>query len=580
MCGIIGQINTNKLLVDPKVIENMTRTIKHRGPDDNGIWCKANVGLGHVRLSIIDLSPRGHQPMSNEDESIWIVFNGEIYNFEDLRPALEKKGHTFRSNTDTEVIIHLYEEYKENCVTHLRGMFAFAIWDDREQKLFLARDRVGEKPLKYFFDGTRCIFASELKALLTHPEIPKKAHLPSLLSCLSLNHVPAPETGFENIQKLPAAHYAVLHNGTLKITKYWSLDFNKKTSIAYAEAQRETLKLLKESVRLRLIADVPVGAFLSGGLDSSAIVALMSELTPKVKTFSIGFPDEGFDERENARFIANHFKTEHTEFVVKPDAIHLLPKLVYQYEEPYSDSSALPSYYLAELTRKSVTVALTGDGGDEAFGGYKRYLYWNLLHRCKKNIYETIETYFYFDLKKYKKIFTKDFIENQKLTRVPLKNLDDIFKLSFETFLPDDLLPKVDIATMAHSLETRPPFLDHVLLEFAASLPSHWKVKNFQTKKILKDALQSLLPRETLQKKKQGFELPVDRWFQGPLYTFANEILLDQKTVNRKYMNPRTLEQLLKDHKNGKKKHGQRIWTLICLELWHRTFIDNPPTNL
>ncbi len=537
----------------------MNDALKHRGPDDEGIYInpKRSVGLGHRRLSIIDLSPAGRQPMSNEDGSVWVIFNGEIYNFQELRGDLEKKGHKFKSRTDSEVLVHLWEEKKEMCVDDLVGMFAFAIWDEKEQKLFLARDRAGQKPLKYYFDGGVFVFASELKAILRIlPEKPKIDE-EAIAYFLAFNHVAAPETGFLGIKKLPAAHYAVLHNGRLEIKRYWELNFKKKAHLTYHEAKDELSKILREAVKSQLIADVPLGLFLSGGVDSAVIANLMKEQLPSFKTFTIGFPEAGFDERSLARTVAQIVGSEHIELEIKPDAVEMLPKLIYQYEEPYADSSALPTFYLAELSRKQATVALNGDGGDEAFGGYKRYYYWNWLHCLKKDIYYDIATRNYFG----------EFLRN----KTKLKKLDDVFALSFNTFLPDDLLVKVDIATMAVGMEARSPFLDHRLLEFSASLPASWKVGLFSKKKILKDVFRGQIPNE-IMRGKRGFELPVDDWFRNNLYPWAREIILGSGFA-QSYFKKSALEKLLDNHKNNRKNHGQRIWTLVCLELWRQTFI-------
>ncbi len=577
MCGILGQLNTNGQPVRSEDVAAMLAAIRHRGPDDHGVRLDGALGFGHARLSIIDLSPAGHQPMSNEDGTVWIIFNGEIYNFAELRPDLERRGHRFRSHTDTEVILHLWEEHRERCLQFLRGMFAFALWDVKTRTLFVARDRVGKKPLKYFFDGTHFLFASEIKALLRHPLVRAEADLPALGAMLALNHVPAPATGFRGIAKLPAAHYALLQDGKLTIERYWSLDFRTKTSLAYPDAMAEVLRLLRDAVRLRLIADVPVGAFLSGGIDSSAVVALMSEVSSRVKTFSIGFPQAGYDERAPARLVAERFGTTHTEFEVVPSASEILPKLVAQYDEPYADSSALPTFYLAQLTRQHVTVALNGDGGDEAFGGYERYRYWHYLHRFIPNFYRRIEQRPYFSLDQWPDLLTREFVAQAAVPRRDgLRSLDDVFALSFQTFLPDDLLTKVDIATMAFGLEGRSPLLDHVLLEFAARLPAAWKISGWQTKAILKDSLAGLLPDAILRRPKRGFELPVDAWFRDELYAWAREILLDSRTRRRGILAPAGVERLLTEHRSGRRRHGQRIWTLLCLELWFRAFGDSP----
>lgn len=560
MCGIVGQVNLDGRPVDRRAFLKMVITLKHRGPDDEGSIFLGNVALGHRRLSILDLSFAGHQPMPNEDETVWLVFNGEIYNFQELRNELQNRGHHFHSSTDSEVILHLWEEKRERCLDELRGMFAFAIWDSRTATLFCARDRVGKKPLKYVFDGKRFLFASELKALLRHPAIPHTVDEKSLASFFAINHVSSPNTGFSNVRKLPAAHYLVFEKGSVRMTRYWSPYPQARTRMSYGEACEELRRLLEESVRFRMISDVPIGAFLSGGIDSSAVAAFMSRSGEKVKTFSIGFPTEGFDERPLARTVAKALGTEHHEFEVQPSAIELLPKLVAAYEEPYADSSALPTWYLAEVTRKHVKVVLTGDGGDEAFGGYQRYRYWLLGHWFDAHLYDRISSRWYF--------------KPPKPIAPQLRTLNEVFSYSFETFLPDDLLPKIDIATMAHGLEARSPFLDQELIEFSASLPASWKVTLTGTKRILKDALRGIVPASVLGGKKRGFELPVDSWFRGPLFPWAQSILLDARSRQRGYFSPNCFERLLREHQEGRAKHGQRIWMLLCFEFWQRIFID------
>jgi len=579
MCGISGKLYfTSEKRVTKEEIFRMNDRIKHRGPDSEGLYINqaGSVGLGHRRLSIIDLSVAGDQPMSNENGSVWLVFNGEIYNFIDLKIDLEKKGHKFKSHTDGEVIIHLWEEYQEGCLEYLRGMFAFAIWDERQQKLFLARDRVGKKPLKYYLGSDCLIFTSELKAILNVLPQKPEVDVTSLPHFLSFNHVATPATGFKNIYKLPAAHYAVWHNGRLVIKRYWKLNFDKKIDLDYQEACYKIVELLQEAVDCRLVADVPLGIFLSGGIDSAVVTYLASRRMSNIKTFTIGFSQKKFDERFLAEKVARLFGTNHNELEIKPDAVSMLSRLVYHYEEPYADSSALATFYLAQFTKKLVTVALNGDGGDEAFGGYKRFLYWNLFHNFRKDFYNTIAQYFYFN-DKHNYLYTKDFLNyiNQRPIGVGrLNNMDEVLALSYETFLPNGLLAKVDIATMAHGLEARSPFLDHLLLEFVAKLPSSWKVRGFNTKRILKDVFKSVIPAE-IMKGKRGFELPVDDWFRNELYNWASEILLDKRSLERGYFRKQGLERILNEHKSGKKKHGQRIWTLLCLEFWHRNFFEN-----
>jgi len=575
MCGIAGKIVFgDEQPVGRQEIQKMNDKLQHRGPDGEGIYVspKGNIGLGHRRLAVIDLSPAGQQPMSNEDETVWLVFNGEIYNFQSLRSELEKKGHKFKSKTDSEVIIHLWEDCGERCLAFLRGMFAFAIWDEKQQKLFLARDRVGQKPLKYYLDEQCLIFASELKAILEILPRRPAPDLETVAQFLRFNHVPAPRTGFTKIAKLPAAHYALWHKGRLVVKRYWQLDFKRKTEFSYQESKGEILRLLRESVKMQLVSDVPLGVFLSGGIDSSTVVVLASEFQPKLKTFTIGFGERDFDERPLARLVSQKFGTDHTELEVKPDAIDALPKLIYHYEEPYADSSALPTFYLSQLARDQVIVALNGDGGDEAFGGYRRYLYWRWLHRFRKNFYRQIASYRYFD-RRFDYLFTSDFLEifDRSVSEENLQNLDDVFNLSFNTFLPDDLLVKVDIASMVFGLEARSPFLDHQLLEFSASLPPSWKVGWSGGKKIIRDIAGQFLPPEVM-KGKRGFELPVDDWFRNDLFEWARDLLLGGK-IKGSYFRVDGLERLLMEHRGGYRNHGQRLWMLTCLESWQRQFL-------
>lgn len=632
MCGITGKIYFREdKNVTKEEIHRMNEKIAHRGPDDEGIYIKNNIGLGHRRLSIIDLSPAGHQPMSNEDETVWIVFNGEIYNFLQLRPELEEKGHCFKSNTDTEVIIHLYEDYGEECLQYLRGMFAFAIWDERKQKFFLARDRVGKKPLKYYIGKNFFVFASELKAFLNEPGVPKEMDLEAIHHYLTFQYVPHPMTGFKNIKKLPPAHYLTidLSGNTPKIPepiRYWKLNYSTKLNLTEQEWCERILSKLEECVKLRMISDVPLGAFLSGGIDSSAIVALMAKNSPRpVKTFSIGFTEKQYNELPYARLIAEQFGTEHTEFIVEPNAIKILPKLVYHYEEPYADSSALPTYYLSELTRQHVTVALNGDGGDENFAGYSRYVgyqisrfYYNLPSLIKKislagaafSTWITRSNFFrkayrfgqdcfhtppdecflnntcYFNHQeknnlykeriqhRMKDLYSPRYLLDKINTLYPnnIDPLDKILCLDFYTYLPDDLMVKVDIASMAVALEARSPLLDHTLLEFTASMPPQLKLKGRETKYIFKKVLGEILPHEILYRKKKGFGVPLESWFRVDLYTYCQEILLDRSNPLLLLIKADQVQTLIQQHREGTCDHAYKIWALLTLACWLCTF--------
>lgn len=657
MCGIAG-----KLYFDPDrqverdLILNMTKTLKHRGPDDEGIWIGGNIGLGHRRLSIIDLSSAGHQPMSDSEKKIWITYNGEIYNFLELRRELEKDGVRFRSRTDTETIIYLYKKYGVDCLKYLRGMFAFAIWDDEKKQLFLARDRVGKKPLKFFHGPDFFVFASELKAILKDPKVPKEPDFEAVHHYLTFQYAPTPLTGFRGIQKLPPGHLAIIgQDGSCFIKRYWRLDYSEKWDLSEKEWREKIMAKLEESVKLRMISDVPLGAFLSGGIDSSAIVGLMAKISPRpVKTFTIGFKEQSHNEIPYARKIAKLFKTEHTELVAKPNAVEVLPELAKQYEEPYADSSALPSWYLAALTKKYVTVALNGDGGDENFGGYTRYNAYKLFYKFhylskglgKKflpKIVEIMVKSFYYSPRKEKLLrfvnklgqdprrsyleLVSYFNSEQKnrLWTEKFKNrfgrtdsfgilepkfqetkswdyLDQIFYADFNTYLPDDLLVKMDIATMSHGLESRSPLLDHEFLELTAKIPSSLKIdgitrisnettRNFfrdipsgiralpsifkgRQKYIFKKALEGFLPDETLRRTKKGFGVPLERWFKNELKNYLKSILLSEKSLNRGLFKKEEVERLIELHSRGKANYAHHLWALLTLEHWFRQYFD------
>lgn len=629
MCGICGKINiNNREVVDARLIHKMTEVLKHRGPDDEGIYINGNVGIGHRRLSIIDLSKDARQPMSNEDKSIWIVCNGEIYNFQELRKVLEKKGHIFCSRSDTEVIIHLYEELGTDCVEKLRGMFAFCIWDEKRKRLFLARDRIGQKPLNYAIKNGNIIFASEIKSILQDPEISREVDINALDSYLTYQYVPAPETMFSGINKLPPAHSLVWENGKIKIERYWNLNFQNKINMAEDEFCQRILDLLTEATKIRLVSDVPLGVFLSGGIDSSAIVGLMSKLsTHPVKTFSIGFEEETFNELKYARKVAKIFATDHHEYIVKPEALNILPKIIWHFNEPFADSSCIPTYYLSKMTRQEVTVALNGDGGDETFAGYERYVankianIYNLIPQSiRKNLVSFITTVlpestrrkdFIKRFKRFAKandssrerryarwmsIFDDDLKSNLYSEKLKnrLKGIDswnyllDVYRQSdannfidatlfvdIMTYLPGDLLVKIDISSMANSLEARSPFLDHKLMEFAASIPSNLKLKGWTTKYLLKKALTKILPKDILNRRKAGFGVPIGTWFRQELKDYAYDILLSEKSLKRGYFKKEAIKRILDEHTKGKIDHGARIWSLINFELWHQMFIDN-----
>ncbi len=649
MCGICGEIDFNNG-VRVEAIRRMSKTLAHRGPDDEGmVFIEGSrsievkhplplapdkdvfeVALGHRRLSIIDLSEAGHQPMCNEDGTIWIVFNGEIYNFQELREGLKKKGHRFKSNSDTEVILHAYEEWRIDCLSQFRGMFAFAIWDSNLQRLFMARDRLGKKPLVYFRQNGRLAFASEIKALLQLPGLEKKVNDIAIDNYLTYQYVPSPDTIFKEIKKLPPAHYLLYgRDGSMKVARYWELNFNQdsQTHPDIKELEDKVRTELEESVRLRLISDVPLGAFLSGGVDSSLVVGIMAKMSSKpVKTFSIGFEEKEFDELTYARLVSKHFATEHHEFIVKPNAIEILPKLVWHYNEPFADSSAIPTYYVAKMTRDYVKVVLTGDAGDENFAGYPRYLRSKLLlfflkmpksfrsdffppflrtiarlhwrEKTFNRLAAYIESVSSNQVRNYAEqvticnatgkedLYSSEFSEItrgtdsvqyllSKFDEVRIKDLiDQLLYLDINTYLPEDLLVKMDIATMANSLEARVPFLDHQLMEFSATIPSNLKLRGRIAKYILKETFKTFLPEVIFKRRKMGFGVPVSRWFRNELKDYIYEILLDRRTLGRGYFTREGVERLLNDHITLRYDHSSKIWALLFLEMWFRVFID------
>ncbi len=625
MCGIVGFVNNSGNAVERGVLEAMNGAILHRGPDEDGFFVRENVGLAMRRLAIIDLAS-GQQPIFTPDRTKCIVFNGEIYNYQELREGLIARGHTLKTKSDTEAVLHLYDEYGPNCLQHLRGMFAIAIWDDVEKTLFLARDRVGKKPILYSHQSNGdLIFGSEFQALLKHPSVSREVDYNAIDSYLSYICVPAPQTAFKAIRKLEPGHWLRWKAGEIETQRYWLPDFSKKIKISEEEAIEETTRILRESTKLRMISEVPLGAFLSGGVDSSAVVALMAqESSTPVKTFSIGFEDEDFSELKYAKKVAEHVGAEYNEFIVRPNATEILPTLVDHYGEPYADSSALPTYYVSRETRQHVTVALNGDGGDESFAGYERYMAMQVaeLYRkvpLRKLLFEHFVNALPSSEKKKTRIRdAQRFLISANMDRplryfhwmssIKQKAKDAMYADSFKqmvaenraehflsdwyaktngtgvidstlltdqmTYLPNDLLVKVDIASMANSLEARSPFLDHNLIEFAASLPENLKVNRYRPKYLLKKVAARLVPPEVIYRQKMGFGVPIGRWFRGDLKDLVYSTLLSEKAAGRGIFKPDSVKRMLDRHVSFEEDSTHQIWSLLMLELWFQRFID------
>ena len=626
MCGIVGQVRIDGRPVQRELLERMCEALEHRGPDSRGVHVGGNIGLGIQRLRVIDLRT-GDQPIYNEERSVVVVFNGEIYNHRSIRADLEARGHTFTTNSDTEVIVHLYEEHGRGCVGWLDGMFAFALWDARTEQLLLARDRVGKKPLFYSVGEGALTFASEFGAVVCDGEIERDVDPHALDWFLAYGYVQAPQSIFRAVAKLPPASTLIYREGGVTIERYWRLDYSRKrTGLEPRAIATEVRETITRAVRKRLISDVPLGAFLSGGIDSSAVVAAMAEAgSEPVKTFSIGFESEDFNELPYARMIAQKFATEHHEFVVKPDAIEVLPRVVRHYGEPFADASAIPSFYVSELTRRYVTVALNGDGGDESFGGYSRYAA-NVVAQQLARLPEALRTsasrfvsrlppgpaidsrrdrirrlvgslaltpparyaryMAYFDVDQREELYTDEFklvvgestapevIAGPWAAASGGSPLDVMLEVDVESYLPADLLVKIDIATMAHSLEARSPFLDQEVMELAASLPPELKIHGLQKKVILREALRGWLPDEILDRPKRGFGVPLAHWLRTELRDWSRDILLDERATGRGYFRTSAVRDMLDRHGDGREDNSMRIWALLILELWHREFVD------
>ncbi|MEI8213368.1 MAG: asparagine synthase (glutamine-hydrolyzing) [Planctomycetota bacterium] len=651
MCGIAGGIwSEHHRGIDRAILRSMTDAIAHRGPDDQGAWLISptpkkhltgsqsvpGVALGFRRLSIIDLAS-GNQPMANEDGTIRLVFNGEIYNYRDLRHRLEGSGHQFISHSDTETIVHLYEDLGTDCFRHFNGMFAIAIWDSVRERLVLARDRLGKKPLYYWHDGEQLVFASELKALVQVPGFPREIDPGAIDTYLTYQYIPYPYTIYRGVSKLPPGHWLVYEKGRIEIQRYWDVDWTKEVPVSLSDAKHQLHELLDDAIRLRLRSDVPLGAFLSGGIDSSLIVALaQKQLEEPIRTFSIGFSEADYDETGFAKMVADHVGTNHQRFEVQPDALGIIDALVKQYDEPFSDSSAVPTWYLSQMTGEAVTVALSGDGGDELFGGYERYRALELSERMQRWLPvgwiresswlkrlpdSTARRSFLRRVRRFCEalgqsspdrymnwiqIFGEanrlDLYQDSFIQRLPDRDPASFLRSAWgqsiaspwgdvsgakaaqskrdpmscamaadlQTYIPCDLMTKVDIASMAHSLEARQPFLDYRLVEWASSLPVQWKMRAGRGKWLLYETYRELLPAAIWNRPKMGFGVPIGKWFRTSLRDRTYDALLANDTHCLAIFRRESIERLVTEHMSGNANHQYRLWNLLMLELWLR----------
>jgi asparagine synthase (glutamine-hydrolysing) len=630
MCGIAGIAYQGERQVDAGELQRMCDVIRHRGPDDQGAYVGGAVGIGMRRLSIIDLAS-GHQPIHNEDKTLWVVLNGEIYNYRELRVGLESKGHRFYTNSDTETLVHLYEEYGEDCVQHLNGMFCFALWDEPRRKLFIARDRAGEKQVYFALKDGKFVFGSEIKCLLQTNVVSKDIDLAALDAYFTYLYVPAPATFFRDIRELPPAHVLVFDRNGIRTRRYWDLEFKVDRvhdERYFVEAFRERFY---QAVRARLVSDVPLGALLSGGVDSSAIVAAMSEsATGPVKTFTIGYDSGGahYDERRHARVVADRFATEHHELVVQPDVVELIPQLVSAFDQPFADSSAIANYYVFRETRKHVTVVLSGLGGDEIGAGYERHLgirlqqfYRELPRALREGLVERVvnrlpdsrkgsrvverakrfvrtgamsssDAYYRyitaFDDDRRPRLYSARLrgavrLESAKATfeqHFGRAGIADVLNRALYTdimmYLPGDLLTLTDRMSMLHSIESRAPFIDHTLMEFMATVPPELKLKGFDKKHLLKRAFEDVLPRQILYRRKQGFTVPLTVWFRNELNPLIREMLSRERVERTGLFHWPAIEQLLEEHMGHRENHHNRIWALLMFMVWHDMYKPNP----
>jgi asparagine synthase (glutamine-hydrolysing) len=625
MCGIAGFADgpAARIARDHEgranLLHRMCDVIRHRGPDDEGVWISADVALGMRRLSIIDLAT-GHQPIFNEDRTVWTVFNGEIYNYRELRQELAQRGHRFYTATDTEVIVHAYEEWGEAAISRLRGMFGLAIWDDRRKTLLIARDRIGIKPMHYAEMGGSLFFGSEVKSLLCVPELPRELDIDALDHYLSFLYTPRDASIFRHVAKLPPGHLLRWADGRVSVRSYWRQPAAETFDGSEQDAVAALKTVLADAVRSHLVSDVPLGAFLSGGLDSSVVVGLMRETSgAPVKTFSIGFDDPTFDELPHARRVAAHFETDHHEFVVRPDGVAILDDLITHFDEPFADSSAIPTWYVSQMARRHVTVVLSGDGGDELFGGYDRYLPHPrvvqfdryspralrrvaavaaatlprslrgrnfLRHVARDNEGRYLDSIRFFSYEDKRALLSEDVwrhLEGRDAESrlrehfAPYRHLpwaSQMMHFDADTYLPEDVLVKVDRMSMAHSIESRVPLLDNAVIDFAATLPAHFKLKNGRRKHILKELASTLLPADLVNRRKQGFSVPLGAWFRGNLRELFADTLLSTRSLSRGYFEAPFVRCLVDEHVSGRRDHTLRLWQLVVFERWHAHYLD------
>lgn len=633
MCGIAGIAHSDPgYPIDRELLRRMTGVMAHRGPDADGFHLGRGIGLGHRRLSIIDLAG-GDQPIFNEDRTKVVILNGEIYNFQELRGDLEARGHRFATRSDTETIVHAYEEYGEACVEKLRGMFAFALWDERERRLLLARDRAGKKPLYYREDGEKLLFASELKALLQEPSLKRVVNPEALNDFLTFGVVPAPETIYQGVHQLPPAHFLTWERGRVRIQEYWDIPFPETRRRTEEEYLEEFGAIFDEAVRLRMVSDVPLGAFLSGGVDSTAVVVSMARQSSRpITTTSVGFNERAYSELDHARAVARTVRSDHHEVVVAAKAVEILPTLVWHLDEPFADSSAIPTYYVSKAARERVTVALSGDGGDEIFAGYQRRYGLNRWETRLRNwlpagvrsgllgpigrVYPKADwlprplrakyfllnlsvsperAYFadmsFFRAEEKAALLTPELRKEigdhdpfrlfERLFR-KVEGLDPLTRLlyvDFKSWLANDILTKVDRMSMATSLEVRAPLLDHKVIEFAAQVPSDLKFRGRTSKYFLKRYLEGKVPRSVIHRQKMGFSIPLAEWLRGELRPIAEDLLFSQRAQARGYFVPERVRSLWESHQRKLRDHSSRLWGLMMLELWHRAFLDQIPEH-